>query len=59
MIRNKCGGWLVIRNAHPAWTAEKIISLQHQIKVPFKHPFEQIWIAADFKGNSGIVQLYP
>ena len=51
--------WLVIRNAHPAWTAEKIMSLQHQIKVPFEHPFEQIWMVADFKGISGIVQLYP
>ncbi len=51
--------WLVIRNAHPAWTAETIMSLQHQINVPFEHPFEQIWMVADFKGKSGIVQLFP
>lgn len=51
--------WLVIRNAHPAWTAEKIMSLQHQINVPFSHPFEQIWMVADFAGESGIVQIFP
>jgi len=51
--------WLVIRNAHPAWTADSITELQHQINVPFDHPFEQIWMVADFEGNSGIVQLHP
>ncbi len=51
--------WLVIRNAHPAWTAEKITALQHKISIPFQHPFEQIWMVADMHGKSGIVQLYP
>jgi hypothetical protein len=51
--------WLVIRNAHPAWTAEKIMALQHKIKVPFEHPFEEIWMVADMQAKSGIVQLFP
>lgn len=51
--------WLVIRNAHPAWTADSIRALQHRIHVPFDHPFEQIWMVADFEGSSGIVQLFP
>jgi hypothetical protein len=51
--------WLVIRNAHPAWTAEEVHSLQHHIEVPPTHPFEQIWIVGDMKGESGIVQLAP
>ena len=51
--------WLIIRNAHPAWSADTIMKLQHQINIPFNHPFEQIWMVVDFKGNSGIVQLSP
>lgn len=51
--------WLVIRNAHPAWTADEIKQLQHCIDVPDKHPFEQIWMVGNFSGSSGIVQLYP
>lgn len=51
--------WLVIRNAHPAWTTDEIKSLQHHIAVPENHPFEQIWMVGDFAGKSGIVQLYP
>lgn len=51
--------WLVIRNAHPAWSADEIKALQHHIDVPEDHPFEQIWIVGDFQGESGIVQLYP
>ncbi len=51
--------WLVIRNAHPAWTAQAVEALQHRITVPSAHPFEQIWIVGDFDGKSGIVQLYP
>tara|TARA_R110002167_G_scaffold94762_12_gene252727 strand:- start:20 stop:535 length:516 start_codon:yes stop_codon:yes gene_type:complete len=49
--------WLVIRNAHPAWTSDTIAQLQDQINVPCKHPFEQIWMVADFKGVSGIIPL--
>ena len=51
--------WLVIRNAHPGWTAEAIVSLQHHIDVPVEHVFEQIWMVGDVAGKSGIVQLYP
>lgn len=51
--------WLVIRNAHPAWSAEEITSLKDKIEVPEQHPFEQIWIVGDMQGKSGIVQLYP
>lgn len=51
--------WLVIRNAHPAWSATEIQDLQHHIEVPDAHPFEQIWMVGDMKGESGIVQLYP
>ncbi len=51
--------WLVIRNAHPAWTTDEILSLKHQINIPDQHPFEQIWIVGDMRGQSGIVQLYP
>jgi hypothetical protein len=51
--------WLVIRNAHPAWTSDEIHSLQHHIEVPARHPFEQIWMVGDMKGESGIVQLFP
>ncbi|MDF2178269.1 hypothetical protein P2G88_08400 [Aliiglaciecola sp. CAU 1673] len=51
--------WLVIRNAHPAWSAEEIQSLQHCIDVPKQHPFEQIWMVGDMQGQSGIVQLFP
>lgn len=51
--------WLVIRNAHPAWSAREIEALQHHIDVPCDHVFEQIWMVGDFDGKSGIVQLYP
>jgi hypothetical protein len=51
--------WLVIRNAHPAWSSNEIEALQHRIDVPCDHTFEQIWIVGDFDGRSGIVQLYP
>lgn len=51
--------WLVIRNAHPAWTSDEIIELRDRIHVPNGHPFEQIWIIADYRANSGIVKLYP
>ncbi|KZZ25303.1 hypothetical protein A3752_24575, partial [Oleiphilus sp. HI0081] len=51
--------WLIIRNAHPAWTSEEIIALRDKIHVPEGHPFEQIWIVADYQAQSGIVQLFP
>ena len=51
--------WLVIRNAHPAWSVDNIADAQHQIEVPLSHPFEQIWIVGDMNGDTGIVRLYP
>ncbi len=51
--------WLVIRNAHPAWTAPQIQAMRSHIEVPPAHPFEQIWMVGDMKGESGIVRLYP
>lgn len=51
--------WLVIRNAHPAWSRRDIEALQHHITIPESHPFAQIWIVGDMEGISGIVKLYP
>jgi hypothetical protein len=51
--------WLVIRNAHPAWTSKEIVKMRDDIVVPSGHPFEQIWIVADYQAKSGIVQLFP
>ena len=51
--------WLVIRNAHPAWSVDAILALRHQIMIPEHHPFEQIWMVGDMDGRSGIVKLYP
>ena len=51
--------WLVIRNTHPAWGKKEILAQQHYITIPSAHPFEQIWIVADWDGKSGIVQLFP
>ncbi len=51
--------WLVIRNANSLWSKEDIEAMQHRIQVPGGHPFEQIWMVADMKADSGIVQLFP
>lgn len=51
--------WLIIRNAHPAWSKTQIQALQNCISVPSCHPFEQIWIVCDWEGKSGIMQLFP
>ncbi len=51
--------WLVLRNAHPAWTAKEIKQLRPDIVIPSNHPFEQIWIIGDFAGSSDILRLYP
>ncbi len=50
--------WLVIRNVHPEWNADRIRRLCASIDVPIDHPFEQIWIVGDVKGESGIVRLF-
>lgn len=51
--------WLVIRNMHPDWDADRIRKQCAVIDVPKNHPFEQIWIVGDVHGQSGIVRLYP
>ena len=51
--------WLVIRNAHPDWSAAIISDQSNQLVIPDGHPFEQIWIIGDMEGKSGIVRLYP
>ncbi|EAT11868.1 hypothetical protein HF888_01840 [Bermanella marisrubri] len=51
--------WLVIRNAHPAWEKSCIAQNLKKVSVPLGHVFEQIWVVADFKGETGIVQLFP
>ena len=49
--------WLIIRNTHKAWDANRIRSLQNRILIPHVHPFEQIWMVADYQGKTGIVRL--
>lgn len=51
--------WLVIRNAHPDWQAQELEQTPHLLKIPLKHPFEQIWLVADMTGQAGLVPLYP
>lgn len=51
--------WLVIRNAHPAWKVANFLDQLKQVCVPSHHPFEQIWLVGDVKGETGIYQLYP
>ncbi|MEL0613496.1 hypothetical protein [Marinomonas arenicola] len=51
--------WLVIRNAHPAWSKEGIKALEHLITMPEPHAFEKVWIVGDMAGETGIVRLYP
>jgi hypothetical protein len=66
ILENKAGKrydtkrvWLVIRNAHPAWSKEDIKALEHLITIPVPHAFEKVWILGDMEGKSGIVRLYP
>lgn len=51
--------WLVIRNAHPDWTAPIIADKANHLEIPDGHPFEQIWIIGDLEGKTGIVRLFP
>ncbi|MFY0641593.1 MAG: hypothetical protein JXR16_11145 [Bermanella sp.] len=64
ILKNKAGKtydsnkvWLVIRNAHPAWKREQVLDAMNEIKVPEGYQFDQIWLVADFTGQSGIVRL--
>lgn len=51
--------WLVIRNAHPAWSAQLISLYADKIVIPDAHPFEKIWIIGDLEASSGVLQLFP
>ncbi|MGR9116767.1 MAG: hypothetical protein ACU85E_13460 [Gammaproteobacteria bacterium] len=51
--------WLVLRNANPLWSRSDLEANLHQVTLPEEHPFEQIWIVGDMKGQSGILRLYP
>ena len=64
ILKNKAGKtyesnkvWLVIRNAHPAWKREQVLNAMSEIEVPSGYQFDQIWLVADFTGQSGIVRL--
>lgn len=51
--------WLVIRNANPLWTRQDMLINCEKLHIPKQHPFEQIWIIGDMKGESGLLALYP
>jgi len=51
--------WLVIRNTNPVWRAEQLHSYCQQMVLPAGCPFEQIWLVADYRGDAGIIALYP
>ena len=50
--------WLIIRNANPLWTREDFERNLHLVNLPKSHPFEQIWLLGDLRGETGILQLY-
>jgi len=51
--------WLVIRNAFPIWHKDDFEQYIHQINIPHKHSFDEIWLICDRKGSSGILRLFP
>lgn len=51
--------WLILRNANPLWSRHDLEANLHQVTLPERHPFEQIWVVGDMKGVSGILQLFP
>ncbi len=51
--------WLVIRNANPHWRAEDFRRCQQLLWRPRQHPFQQIWLIGDFRGESGLFRLDP
>jgi len=51
--------WLIIRNANGHWTADDFRRCQHALERPLRHPFQQIWIIGDFRGESGLFRLEP
>jgi hypothetical protein len=66
LIRQKAGKsydsqrvWLVIRNTNPFWRTEQLQHYRQSMTLPAAQPFEQIWLVADYRGDAGIVALYP
>lgn len=51
--------WLVLRNMNSLWQQKNFEKHRHQIVLPDKHPFEQIWLICDAKGDSGVIRLFP
>jgi hypothetical protein len=51
--------WLVIRNMNPLWTREDFLLRMDRIHLPVGHAFEQVWVVADFRGESGLVRIFP
>lgn len=51
--------WLVIRNANPLWRANDFRRCQQWLERPIVHPFQQIWLIGDFRGESGLFRLEP
>jgi hypothetical protein len=49
--------WLVIRNVHPHWNAEKILAASSGINLPKEHIFTQIWIIGDLTAASGALRI--
>lgn len=51
--------WLVLRNMNSLWQQKNFEKHRHQIVLPEKHPFEQILLIGDAKGDSGVIRLFP
>lgn len=51
--------WLVIRNANPLWSADDFRRCQALLSRPLSHPFQQIWLIGDFRGESGLFRVSP
>ena len=51
--------WLVIRNANPLWGRKDFLQRMDAICLPDNHPFEEVWVVADFAGQSGLVKIHP
>lgn len=51
--------WLVLRNMNSLWQQNDFVKHRHQIVLPESHPFEQIWLLCDAKGDSGVIRLFP
>lgn len=50
--------WLVIRNAHPAWSTVGFEQYRSEIVIPASHPFNKIWLVGDWQARSGVLELY-